>query len=284
MRGAKLLFWALTLPTFVFAAQAGNTYARSVHMVYANNGTKHLDDSDINIQKALGRVTGNVTTLSPFFLNMPPESLSQYQDMLNWVAERNITITPAVGGSPNNTKLNSNTNQAIAQAYKNISSHIRLENLTGFFQNDADDVRDFINFCIRVGFTNIMLNPWPYASPGVLADFTAKKMRYIDAAFQQVDPDTWTINTQNVDNIIQKLPSIQILVNYESPGPQKELSNEEESNPGSSVDAFKMTLKQITNVSAADHLNWCPPFTQSYDPLQFSPPTWSWIAGQLGQL
>lgn len=283
MRGATLLFWALAIRTFVYAQQAGNIYARSVHIVYANNGIKHLDDSDIDIQQALGKVKGNVTALSPFFLNMPPNSLSKYQDMLNWVSERNITITPAVGGSPNDTKLNSDTNQAIAQAYKNISSHIRLENLTGFFQNDADDVRDFINFCINAGFSKIMLNPWPYASPGVLADFTAKQMRYIDAAFQQVDPDTWTINTDNVDNILQKLPLIQILVNYESPGPQQELSAEEESQSGSSENAFKKTLRQITNVSTADHLNWCPPFTQSYDPLQFSPPTWGWIAGQLSQ-
>jgi hypothetical protein len=275
MTGATLLFWVLGMSVSMFAEQSGNAYARTVHIVYANNGIKHLADSDIEIQQALGQVKGDVTALSPFFLNMPPDSLSQYVDMLNWVSERNITITPAVGGSPNNTKLNSHTNQAIAQAYRNISNHIRLENLSGFFQNDSDDVVGFVNFCISVGFSKIMLNPWPYASPGVLADFTAKQM--------QVDPETWTINTQNVGNIRQKLPAIQVLVNYESPGPQQELSAEEKSNPGSSKDAFKKTLKQITNVSAADGLNWSPPFTQSYDPLQFSPPTWSWIAGQLGQ-
>jgi len=268
----------------VLAQQGGNPYARSVHMVYANNGIKHLDDSDIDIQNALELVPGGVTALSPFFLNMPPDSLSQYKDMLDWVSKRNITITPAVGGPPNTTKLNSDTNRAIALGYKNISSHIRLENLTGFYQNDTADVRAFINFCINKGFTEIMLNPWPYASPGVLTDFPPNQIPYIDAAFQRVDPDTWTIKTQNVENIIQKLPSIQILVNYESPGPQQELSNEEEANPGSSKDAFKETLKQLANASlAVDHLNWCPPFTQSYDPLQFNPPTWKWIAGKLGQ-
>lgn len=277
--------WCATFlaSTYTWAVQADNIYARSVHMVYANNGTKHLADSNADIQQALEKVNGSVTALVPFLLNMPPDSIHQYKTMLDWISERNITIVPAVGGSTDNGgKLNSDTNQDIARAYRNISDDVRLVNLAEFYESDSVDVLPFIRFCFgTLGFSKIMLNPWPYASPGVLVDFTANQMQHIDATFQQVDNETWAINTKNFNNIMARMPAIQILVNYESPGPQQNLSSQEITNPRSSEDALKATLVHLKSLPAADNLNWCPPFTQSYDPLQFTPSTWDWIAGRL---
>jgi hypothetical protein len=261
------------------AQQPATVYNRPLHCVYALQGGKSLTESDATLQSTWSQVTGGITALCPFFLNVPAADLPSYQTMINWAQANNIALIPAVGGPGPGHTLNTAGNQAIAQGYRNLPTrYIRLENLSGFYQNPGGpaDVSGFIDYCIGIGFTKIMLNPWPVDASNNLATFTSTQLANIDAAFQNVNPNTWEINTGMVNKIITADSSIRILVNYESPGPQQTIAAMTVPNQEAT---FQTTLTQLAGLPSTDNLHWCPPFTQSYDPVVEG--TWTWIANQL---
>ena len=264
-----------------FAQGTGALYERSVHFVYAINSGKTIDNSDSALQTAFGQVTGGVTCLCPFFLNvLDPASDSDYTNMLNWVTANGVTLVPAVGLTAAGNTLNNSTNVAIAKGYFQLGTHIRLENLSGYFQNPGGeaDVKGFINECISIGFTNIMLNPWPIDASGNYMSFNSTQLANIDSAFQSVNPNTWEINPTVVSTINGLDSSMKILVNYESPGPQSTIAAMTVANQKAT---FTTTINDLETYPVSDHLHWAPPFTQSYDPLDPGTNTWNFIVTQL---
>jgi len=260
-------------------AAADPDYTRSVHFVYGIGNNTTLDNSDSAIKSAFGQVTGGVTCLCPFFLNsLDPMNNSNFTDMINWVQNNNVVVTPAVGLTAQGNTLNNATNKAIAQGYYGLGKHIRLENLSGYYNNSGgeSDVKGFIDTCINIGFTKIMLNPWPVNSSGTYMTFDSDQMACIDSAFQNVDPNTWELNATNISTINGLDSSLQILVNYESPGPQQTIAAMSHANQ---LNVFNTTLTDLGTFPISDHLHWAPPFTQSYDPIDEN--TWSFIASTL---
>jgi len=262
-----------------FGAIPPSVYKRPVHFVYGIGNNAVLDNTDAAIQSALAAVTNGVTCLCPFFLNSSdPTSNPAFTNMINWVQANNIVITPAVGLTAQGNTLNNATNIAIAEGYLPLGPHIRLENLSGYFQNPNGeaDVKGFINNCIGMGFSKIMLNPWPVDANGNYMTFTANQMDNIDSTFQNVNPNTWVINSSVVSNILALDPTIKTLVNYESPGPQQTIAAMTKSQQ---ENVFTTTIDDLATYPSSDHLFWAPPFTKSYNPLDEG--TWTWIAGQL---
>lgn len=260
-------------------AQADPDYTRSVHFVYGIGNNATLDNTDAAIKSALGQVTNGVTCLCPFFLNsLDPMNNSNFTDMINWVQKNGVIVTPAVGLTAQGNTLNNSTNQAIAQGYIALGTHIRLENLSGYYNNSGgeSDIKGFIDYCIGVGFTNIMLNPWPVNSGGTYMTFDSDQMACIDSAFQNVDPNTWELDPTVISTINGLDSSLQILVNYESPGPQQTIAAMSHANQ---LNVFNTTISDIQSFPISDHLHWAPPFTQSYDPLDQN--TWNFIANTL---
>jgi hypothetical protein len=268
------------LGTKAFAQAPAGIYDRSVHFVYGIHDRKTLDNIDRDIQNALNKVTNGVTCLCPFFLNtMDPLSNSNFTNMLSWVSKKGITLVPGVGYPARGHTLNNRTNIDMARGYFKLGTHIRLENLSGFYRNPngEQDVKGFIDRCIQIGFTNIMLNPWPVKN-GNLMTFNSDQMKHIDSTFQNVNRNTWELNPNPIKKIIGIDPSIPILVNYESPRPQQKIGGMTIKDQEA---VFKKTLKNLATFPRSDHLHWAPPFTQSYDPLDPGTDTWDFIARKL---
>jgi anaerobic selenocysteine-containing dehydrogenase len=257
-------------------AQADPDYRRSLHFVYGIGNNATLDNTDQALKSAFGQVTGGVTCLCPFLLNsLDPMNNSNFTNMINWVQNNGVIVTPAVGLTAQGNTLNNASNKAIAQGYFDLGTHIRLENLSGDYDNPggASDVKGFIDTCIGIGFTKIMLNPWPVNSNGTYMTFDSDQIACIDSAFQNVNPSTWELNSSAIEIINGLDSAVQILVNYESPGPQSTIAAMSHANQ---LNVFNTTLSDIGTFPISDHLHWAPPFTQSYDPLDEN--TWNFIA------
>jgi hypothetical protein len=56
----------------------------------------------------------------------------------------------------------------------------------------------------------------------------------------------------------------------------------EKKKKGSSLDAFNVTIGDITGKYKSYDLHWAPPLTQSYNSIGLK--TWDWIANELKQI
>lgn len=288
---AALTVSAALLNKKAFAVQPAHVWDRPLHIVYANTGGLTLDNTDQDILNAFADVTNGITAVTPFFLNV--SDTSPYQSMITSLQGLNIGIVPGVGGDPTNGPLFTSANQAIAQGYSTFTKYIRLENMTGFLQNSGghQDIQNMINYCVDLGFTHIMLNPWPKKSDGTAAQFTP--LSVLDSSFNQVqlnyqksgtypvtpDPTNWLVNTTDVNIILAYNPTCRIVVNYESPGEHWALYYMEQDQKGSTQTAFGITVNQVQEYASSLNLHWAPPFTKIYDPLDLK--TWGGISNKL---
>lgn len=95
-------------------------------------------------------------------------------------------------------------------------------------------------------------------------------------------PDNWHVQIAPIQQVRKQGLGVELLINYESPGPQVMLSNMEKEKQGASLDAFNKTLGDITGQYKAYGLQWAPPMTQSYDSIDLK--TGPWIARQLKRI
>ncbi|KAK4064314.1 hypothetical protein Trihar35433_7831 [Trichoderma harzianum] len=282
-----MLLEALCVTTgFASIAAAGSVYQRSVHMVYALNGG--LGIPSISDQQYLDAFDeADVTALVPFFLNVA--NPSAYESMIHSVQARNITIIPGIGRAPSAGDMDSQVYLDMAAAVKPYTDYVRIENMQGFYDTYGKaGTQNFINYCRTLGFKHIMMNPWPTTSNGSLVSFNCPEC---DSAFNSVivkrssqyvlepSPLNWHVDIGPIDQVRALIPHIPILINYESPGPQTILTNEENQQKGSSLDAFKITIGDITGQYDSYNLHWAPPLTQSYNSIGLG--TWDWIANEL---
>lgn len=262
-------------------------YERSVHFMYPQLMKRH-NETFVSLTNALDQVRNKVTCLSPLFLNVTdPTSGAAYQNMLSYVRSNGITFTPGVGGPGPNHRLNDNgPNEAVLQAYANVGfqPYLRVDNLNGFYQNPGgeDDIKTFLRKAIGMGFTKIMLNPWPqYGAGGKYMIINESDIfPYIDACFQNASYQDYTVVKPDIENIVVQAPGTPILINYESPGPQGTIammSLEDQ------INTFNTTLNSIQSYPIPYHLHWAPPFTGSYDPLAAGTDTWPFIADKLSR-
>lgn len=267
--GAKSFFG-----TKVFAA-ADPDYPRTVHFMYPqliSNG-----ETFTTLSNALSKVSPTITFLSPLFLNVTNPLDSTYADILNYVRTNGIKFGAAVGlpASGNQLMDGSGTNQTVLQAYDNagFQPYLRVDNLSGYYQNAGGegDIKNFLNEAIGYGFTNIMLNPWPY-NPNTdtyMPITESNLLTNIDSCFQNASHQNYTVIDADIQNIVNQTgnpgPSKQILINYESPGPQGTIAA---MSFNDQINTFNTTLNSIHTYPISDHLHWAPPFTGSYDPLQ----------------
>ncbi|KAJ6782309.1 hypothetical protein PWT90_09019 [Aphanocladium album] len=272
---------------FLEAAHAASVYSRSVHMVYALSD--RLGIPSITDQQYLDAFDkGAVTALVPFFLNVAnPDS---FATMIGEVQKRNITIVPGIGKAPDALgDMDAPEYLAMAEAVKKYTDYVRIENMQGFYDmHGKTGMQNFMDHCKELGYKHIMMNPWPKAENGSLVVFDCPQC---DAVFDSVvakrkpdgslkrDPDNWHVSVKDIDQVRAAVPNIPVLINYESPGPQKILTEMEQAKLGSSLDAFKTTVGDITGRYKSYGLHWAPPLTQSYDSIGLK--TWDWIANEL---
>ncbi|KAJ3497029.1 hypothetical protein NLG97_g2212 [Lecanicillium saksenae] len=231
---------------------------------------------------------GAVTALVPFFLNVA--NPDKFAPMLSEVQKRNITIVPGIGKAPDAIgDMDAPEYLAMAKAVKKNTDYVRIENMQGFYDMYGKaGMQNFMDYCKGLGYKHIMMNPWPKAENGSLVIFDCPQC---NSAFNSVvakrkpdgslkpDPDNWHVSIKAIDQVRAIVPNIPVLINYESPGPQKILSDMEQSKKGSSLDAFKTTVGDITGRYKSYDLHWSPPLTQSYDSIDLE--TWDWIANEL---
>jgi hypothetical protein len=274
----------------LLATDPANTWDRPIHIVYAQSGGPSLAETDDVLLNAWDQVPGGITAMTPFLLNV--KNPSKYASMINEVQARGITITPGIGQDPSNGPINQPNYKAMAAAYRQYTDYVRLENMQGFYDTyGRAPIQDMIDYCTAtLGFTRIMLNPWPKASSGALVPFTNPEL---DSSFNNVmldfnrqtfevnpNPNDWLVNQTYVGLIQAYKPSINVVVNYESAPQHEALLQLEKDNPGSSIPALNITATQCE--TSPNNLHWCPPFTQIYDPIALG--TWPWIANRLGDM
>lgn len=294
---------ALTVSTAVLktgalaqVSQPAHVYDRPLHIVYADSGGITLDNSPDDLMTAFAEVTNGITALCPFFLNVTDPT--PYQSIIQSVQAQNMAIIPGIGGNPSpDTPFNDSSYKTMATNHASYTKYIRFENMTGFIglANGQAAIQEMITYCVDLGYTHIMLNPWPKdpGGSGKAARFTP--LSVLDSSFNQVqlnyqksgqypvtkDPTNWLVNTTDVQTILDYNPSCRIVVNYESPGEHEALYWMEQNQKGSSQDAFATTVSQCKQYASIYNLHWCPPFTKIYDPLDLN--TWGGIVGKLNQ-
>ena len=263
------------LGTKAFAEVAEVDYTRSVHFMYPQLVNK--GETFTTLSNALSLVSPHVTFLSPLFLNVK-NARSQYQDILNYVNTNGIKFGVGVGYPAAGNILcdgDNGVNMPILQAYDaaGFQPYLRVDNLSGYYQHPGgeDDIKNFLTQAIAYGFENIMLNPWPYNPNGnqYMPITEANLLANIDSCFQNASYQDYTVIDADIQNILTQTanqPSTpQILINYESPGPQGTIAK---MTFAQQVNTFNTTLNSINSYPASNHLHWAPPFTGSYDPLQ----------------
>lgn len=265
---------------------AASVFSRSVHMVYALNDK--LGIPSITDQQYLDAFDlANATALVPFFLNV--DKPQAYDKFIRKVLDKGIIIVPGVGRMPSDGDMDMPEYLDMVTASKNYTDYIRIENMQGFYDSHGKTgMQNFMDHCRTLGYKHIMMNPWPKASDGSLVSFNCPEC---DSAFNSViahrksqyvldpSPDNWHVQIGPIQQVRKQMPGIEVLINYESPGPQVILSNMEKDKPGSSLDAFNTTIGDITGQYKTYGLHWAPPMTQSYDSIDLK--TWPWIARQL---
>lgn len=278
---------AMALPCSI--ASAASVFSRSVHMVYALSN--NLAIPSISDQTYLDAFTlGNVTALVPFFLNV--DNPAAFDTFTRKVLDKGIIIVPGVGRMSSDGDMDMPEYLNMATAAKNYTDYIRIENMQGFYDaHGSAGMQNFMDHCRMLGYKHIMMNPWPKADNGSLVSFNCPEC---DSAFNSViahrksqyvldpSPDNWHVQIAPIQQIRKQVPGIEVLINYESPGPQVILSNMEKDKPGSSLDAFNTTIGDITGQYKSYGLHWAPPMTQSYDSIDLK--TWPWIARQLKKI
>lgn len=263
----------------VFAA-ANPTYPRSLHFMYPQL-LQAQGETYNSLTKALGKVNPAITFLTPLFLNVT--DFSSYGNILSYVSGAGIKFGAAVGyPAAGNTLCDGNNgiNMSVLEAYdaQGFQPYLRVDNLSGYYQNSGGetDVKNFLTKAINYGFTNIMLNPWPKnpdnnpnlnGNPHYMPITESNLLNNIDSCFQNTDGN-WDVIDEDIQNILTQTagqPSTsQIIINYESPGPQGTIANMTFQNQ---ITTFNTTESSIKTYPAADHLHFALPFTGSYDPL-----------------
>ncbi len=260
-------------------AQANPLYPRSVHFMYPEL-IQQTPDTFQTITSALGRVNGGVSFLSPLFLN-EDNPTTDYADIYNYVKINGIKFGAAVGGPGPGHQLmdGSGPNETCLNAYDEAAfqPYLRVDNLNGFYGNTGgeDDIKSFLREAINMGFHKIMLNPWPQMPAGqpnagqYMPITESDILPYIDACFQNADYQSYLVIDADIQNILTQTANQpqtpQILINYESPGPQKVINKMTFANQ---LATFKKTLSSVQSYPPKDHLHFALPFTGSYDPLQ----------------
>ena len=272
---------ALLLPGL--AAALSPVFDRPLAYPYALSGGKGLPQySDEVILNHFDQVDPPITSILAFFLNVA--NPDQYSNILSGLAQRNITIIPAIGGPPKNEILTSADSKAIAKAYRKYTDHIRLETGEGYIkEHGIASIQQMAEYCVNtLGFASVTLNPWP-VSGGKAVSFNLPQ---VDASFDNVlYPDgaqSWYPGNQNrAHDIRAQNPNADIMINYESPGQQQALVRLEQNKKGASISAMQITVDQINGQFASENLRWCPPLGKSYD--AFALGTWDWIASTLSK-
>jgi hypothetical protein len=267
------------------------SWARPLHTVYAGRKGKVLRHDDKRLLDAFELVEGGITALTPFLLNVSRPAA--YSAMIKSVQSHGAVIVPGIGGPPERGSIDSPENREMARAYREHTSHVRLENVQGFMDRPDGQahIEAMIDFLTHdLAFEHVMLNPWP-RSQGTA---TAFENIQLDSSFDSVrlnfdrkppyavhpDPENWSVNTTSTERVLDRRRTAQIVVNYESAPQHEALAQLERKQPGSSKAAMKIAADQCERDPA--RLRWCPPFTRVYDPIELG--TWSWISDRLGRM
>ncbi len=266
-------------PTKAFAV-ANPTYPRSLHFMYPQL-LQAQNETYTSLTKALNKVNNpELTFLSPLFLNVT--DYSGYSEIISYCNTNNIKFGPAVGGpGPGNKLMDGNgPNQTCLEAINTagFQPYLRVDNLSGFYGNDGgeDDIKSFLRQAIGYGFYNIMLNPWPQMPQGkpnagmYMPIAESDIIPYIDSCFQNANYQDYTVIDADIQNILTQAQNWaqgtpQILINYESPGPQGTIAAMSFQNQ---INTFNTTENSIKTYPAGNHLHFALPFTGSYDPLK----------------
>jgi hypothetical protein len=188
-----------------------------------------------------------------------------------------------LGGNTSQT-LSAHANRLIAQGYRSFTDRIQLTNVQGYANNSAGiaDVYQAIEFCIRIGFNHIQLNPWPVDSNHALYPMPYHQ---VDSAVEQVQLDminggpasaNWTPNPTKIHAILAYNSSIEILVNYENKPEEAALAALRRS---AQIAAFNTTIQSIAGSFPGGRVHWTPPWSVNYDPIANG--TWGFITHQL---
>lgn len=271
----------------VFAA-ANPTYPRSLHFMYPEL-MQQQGETYNSLTTALGQVTPELTFLSPLFLNIT--DFSSYGNIISYVKGANIKFGAAVGyPAAGNTLCDGNKgiNMSVLEAYdaQGFQPYLRVDNLSGYYQNSGGetDINNFLTKAISYGFYNIMLNPWPKnpdnnpnlnGNPHYMPITDSGIIPYIDSCFQNTDDSTYLVIDEDIQNILTQAANWaqgtpQILINYESPGPQQAIAK---MTYQGQINTFTTTENSIKTYPANDHLHFALPFTGSYDPLTQNDPS-----------
>lgn len=270
---------------------AAGVYDRPLHMVYALPTGKGLPYNDTQFLNHWDKVDPPITAMVPFLLNV--KNPSQYESIIDSLANRSIIIVPAVGGSPSDSDIDTQANYDIASGYKPYSDYIRLENLQGFYEDyGSTGIQNMIDYCVSAGFKHIMMNPWPTDGSNTVplncsicdAGFYQVLLDYNHTTYEPIlNSSNWYPGNQNkISHVRAYQPGIEILINYESPPQQDVLTTIETNSAGASESAMQITINEIEGQYASEDLHWCPPMTESYDPIALG--TWKWIAGKLSSM
>ena len=266
-----------------------SVYDRSAHMVYALNDM--LGIPSITDQQFLDAFDeADATALVPFFLNVLYPG--NYSSMLSSLKERNIIIVPGIGRSPPAGDLDIPEYKAMAAATIRYTDYMRIENMQGFYDMyGKNGTQNLIDYAVGLGYKHIMMNPWPVAEDGTLVPFlnpecdsafNAVTVHRVSQYVLQPNASNWHVQIAPIDQVRAIRPDIPVLINYESPGPQMILTSEETNQTGSSLQAFNITIGDITGQYKSYNLHWAPPLTQSYNSIGLG--TWDYIASQLKRI
>ena len=267
-----------------------SVWDRSVHYVYALSNNYGAFEPPVSDQQFLDAFDeAQVTALVPFFLNV--NDTSPYEDFIQAILSRNITIVPGIGRSPNDSDLDTEEYRSMARATKPYTDYLRLENLQGFYdEHGSGGIQSFIDYCLGLGYKHIMMNPWPTQN-GTLVDFPNPEL---DSSFEAVvvrreskyvledSPDNWHIKTDQIDRLRAFRQDFPVLINYESPGPTTILTYLEGNTTGASIEAFNVTVNDILGPLKDYDLHWAPPLLQTYNGIGLG--TWGWIAQALKRI
>lgn len=262
-------------------AAANPTYPRTLHFMYPEL-VQQQSETYNSLTAALNKVNNpELTFLSPLFLNVT--DFTPYSNIISYCRTNKIKFGCAVGGPGPGNKLMDGANGFNQTALKAVNAaglqpYLRVDNLSGFYGNAGGeaDIKSFLRQAIGLGFTNIMLNPWPQMpkgqpNAGMYMPITESDIiPYIDACFQNASYQDYTIIDADVQNILTQAKNWaqgtpQILINYESPGPQGTIASMSFQNQ---VATFNTTENSIKTYPSTDHLHFALPFTGSYDPLK----------------
>ena len=265
-------------------AAANHPYTRPLHFMYPEL-LQQQKETFTTLSKALDKVNNpELSFLSPLFLNVT--DFSGYSNIISYCSTNKIKFGPAVGGPGPGNKLTDPDNQAALHAVRTqgFQPYLRVDNLSGFYGNNGgeEDIKSFLRQAISYGFTNIMLNPWPQIpkgqpNAGMYMPITESDIiPYIDSCFQNASYKDYTVIDADVQNILTQAKNWaqgtpQIIINYESPGPQGVIAND--MTLQEQINTFNTTESSIKSYPIADHLHFALPFTGSYDPLKQKNPS-----------